>query len=231
MKLLSKFRGKLSLTSGKNRSLCHPFLFASSSSRPLLSARPKVAELVFQFYGRSLHPELFEVQQQRTIERNAYRVVIKITGTGHVVSLELLEHIDGEPRVGMVLTEVATSAHHPLPVKRRLMSHRLIGDQHDIVECRGAVRYETEFGLEHVDRQLILDYQKQLLLVGNQQGLTYQFSSGGRLGVNAMSYIHFESRSRSLKIQALHTFPDDGAILKSQSLFTLTSPTATENSG
>src|SRR5690606_35937902 len=145
----------------------------------------KVAELVFQFYGRSLHPELFEVQQQRSIERSAYRVGIKITGTGHVVSLELLEHVEGESRVGMVLTEVATSAHHPLPIKRRLMSHRLFGDQQDVIECRGAVRYETEFGLEQVDRETILDYQKQLLLVGNQQGLTYQFSSGGRLGVNA----------------------------------------------
>ena len=196
----------------------------------MLSARPKVAELVFQFYGRSLHPELFEVQQQRIIERSAYRVCIKITGTGHVVSLDLMEHVGGESKVGMVLTEVATSAHHPLPVKRRLMSHRLVGSQNDIVECRGAVRYETEFGLEHVDRQLILDYQQQLLLVGNQQGLTYQFTSGGRLGVNAMSYIHFESRSRSLRIQALHTFPDDGAILKSQSLFTLTGPSSTEKS-
>lgn len=190
----------------------------------MLSARPKIAELVFQFYGRSLHPELFEVQQQRSVERSAYRVCIKITGTGHVVSFELMEQVEGEPRVGMVLTEVATSAHHPLPIKRRLMSHRLIGDQQDMIECRGAVRYETQFCLEHVDRQMILDYQNQLLLVGNQQGLTYQFSSGGRLGVNAMSYIHFESRSRSLRIQALHTFPDDGAILKSQSLFTLTTP-------
>lgn len=189
----------------------------------MLSARPKIAELVFQFYGRSLHPELFEVQEQRTVERNDYRADIKITGTGHVVSLNLLETIDNQPRVAAVLTEVATSAHHPLPLKRRLMSHRLRGPQEDSILCRGAVRYDTQFALEQVDRKLILDYQNELLLVGNQQGLTYQFVSGGRLGVNAMSYIHFESRARSLKIQALHTFPDDGAILKSQSTFTLPS--------
>lgn len=190
----------------------------------MLSARPKIAELVFQFYGRSLHPELFEVQQERAIERSGYRAGIKITGTGHVVSLEILQQVEGEARVGMVLTEVATSAHHPLPLKRRLMSHRMLGSQRDSIECRGGVRYDTEFSLEYVDRQMILDYQNELLLVGNQQGLTYQFASGGRLGVNAMSYIHFESRSRSLRIQALHTFPDDGAILKSQSLFTLPAP-------
>jgi hypothetical protein len=212
-----------------SQTLCscrQPIPLAYPRVRNLLSARPKIAELVFQFYGRSLHPELFEVQQQRFIERSAYRAGIKITGTGHVVTLELLEQVEGKSRVGMVLTEVATSAHHPLPIKRRLMSHRLLGHQRDKIECRGGYCYETEFALEHVDHQMILDYQNELLLVGNQQGLTYQFSSGGRLGVNAMSYIHFESRSRSLRIQALHTFPDDGAILKSQSLFTLSSAAA-----
>ena len=36
-----------------------------------------------------------------------------------------------------------------------------------------------------------------------------------------MSYINLESRDRSLKIQAFHTFPDDYAIVKSQSVFAL----------
>jgi hypothetical protein len=36
-----------------------------------------------------------------------------------------------------------------------------------------------------------------------------------------MSYVHLESRDRSLKVQAFHTFPDDYAIVKSQSVFML----------
>ena len=34
-----------------------------------------------------------------------------------------------------------------------------------------------------------------------------------------MSYINFESRNRSLIVRAFHTFPDDYAIVKSQSHF------------
>jgi hypothetical protein len=36
-----------------------------------------------------------------------------------------------------------------------------------------------------------------------------------------LSFINLESRDRSLKVQAFHTFPDDYAIVKSQSVFSL----------
>src|SRR5688572_8086865 len=39
----------------------------------VLIVRPKIAELVFQVYGRSLHPELFDVYQTRQIERGGYK--------------------------------------------------------------------------------------------------------------------------------------------------------------
>jgi hypothetical protein len=38
-----------------------------------------------------------------------------------------------------------------------------------------------------------------------------------------MSYINAETRNRSLLVQAFHTFPDDCAIVKSQSLIQLPS--------
>ena len=45
----------------------------------MLTVRPKVAELVFQVYGRPLHPELFEVCQSRVIERGEYQAKIDVT--------------------------------------------------------------------------------------------------------------------------------------------------------
>ena len=35
----------------------------------------------------------------------------------------------------------------------------------------------------------------------------------------ALSYINVESRNRSLIVQAFHTFPDDYAIVKTQSVY------------
>jgi len=41
------------------------------------------------------------------------------------------------------------------------------------------------------------------------------------VALGALSYINFEARNRSLLVQAFHTFPDDYAVVKSQSLFQL----------
>ena len=51
------------------------------------------------------------------------------------------------------------------------------------------------------------------------QGMLYRFDSSGRMALGALSYINLQARNRSLLVQAFHTFPDDYAIVKSQSLF------------
>jgi len=176
----------------------------------VLSVRPKVAELVFQLYGRALHPELFQVHSQRTVKRGDYEATINITSAGHVVHWRYQ---------GITLTEVATSAHHPLPQKRRLVSYRLKGKGTDRVECRGGARYQVDFQLEPVEPEVFWTFQQELACDGLQQGMLYRFDSSGRMALGALSYINIESRNRSLLVQAFHTFPDDYAIVKSQSLF------------
>lgn len=186
------------------------FVFEAKIS--VISVRPKIAELTFQVYGRPLHPELFECQRSRLIERNGYTSHVQITSDGHVVTWQ---------HQGITLTEVAAAANHPLPEKRRLMAHRLKGTQRDRIECKGGITYEVEFALEPVEGDTFWTYQKELAVAGSQQGLLHQFESSGRFGLGAMSYIHFESRAKSLLIQAFHTFPDDCAMVKSQSVFRL----------
>jgi hypothetical protein len=176
----------------------------------VLSVRPKVAELVFHLYGRALHPELFEVCSTRTVRRGGYEATISITTAGHVVTWKYQ---------GLTLTEVATAAHHPLPQRRRLFSHRLRGQRSERVECRGGCRYQMSFQLEPVEPEVFWTYQQELSADGVQQGMLHQFDSSGRMALGAISYINVETRNRSLLVQAFHTFPDDYAIVKSQSLF------------
>ena len=180
----------------------------------MLSVRPKIAELVFQLYGRSLHPELFEIYQSRTIERGDYKATVQITSAGHLVSWQY---------GGIILTEVAAGAHHPLPQKRRLMSYRLRGDREDRLDCRGGISYEMAFSLEPANPARFLAYQKELTLQATRRGLLHQFDSSGRLDTGAMSYINVESRDKVFRVQAFHTFPDDCAILKLQSTYRLPS--------
>lgn len=176
----------------------------------MLTVRPKVAELVFQVYGRPLHPELFEVFHSRKIKRGNYEAKIDITSAGHVVTWRY---------AGLTLTEVATSAHHPLPQRRRLISCRLKGERSDRLECRGGVVYQVDFQLEPVEPEVFWVFQEELAQDGQRQGMLHKFDSSGRMALGALSYINVESRNHRLLIQAFHTFPDDYAIVKSQSLF------------
>lgn len=178
----------------------------------MISVRPKVAELVFQLYGRPLHPELFERHESREVKRGGYEARIDITSAGHLVTWRY---------DGLTLTEVCTAAHHPLPQKRRLISYPLRGERSDRVECRGGVVYQVSFQLEPVQPEVFWTFQEELAADGRRQGLLHTFESSGRMALGALSYIHVETRNRSMLVQAFHTFPDDYAIVKSQSLFEL----------
>ncbi len=180
----------------------------------MLTTRPKVAELSFQLYGRSLHPELFNVCQSRSLRRGAYEARIDITNSGHLVTWRY---------GGMTLTEVAASSQHPMPQKRRLMSHRLRGERTDRIECRGGVKYQVSVQLEVVTPDVFWLFHQELAMDEQREGMFHQFEAGGRMALGAISYINVECRNRSLLIQAFHSFPDDYAIVKSQSRFELPS--------
>lgn len=176
----------------------------------MLSVRPKAADLVFHLYGRSLHPELFEVSASRSIERGGYRAELSLTTSGHLITWR---------RDGLVLTEVATHAGQPLPQRRRLLSHRVAHERSDSVECRGGTAYHACFQLERIDAEVFWVFQEELAMAGTRRGLMHRFASGGRLNAAAVSWISVETRPRALLVQAFHTFPDDLAVMKTQSLF------------
>jgi len=178
----------------------------------VLTVRPRVTELVFRLYGRPLHPELFEIYQSRAIKRGDYEAKIDITSAGHVVTWRY---------GGLTLTEVAASAQHPLPERRRLVSYKLKGHRKDKVECRGGVCYQVNFQLEPVEPEIFWYFQEELAHDGERQGMLHRFDSSGRVALGALSYINVESRNRRLLVQAFHTFPDDHAIVKIQSMFQL----------
>jgi len=178
----------------------------------VLGVRPRVAELAFQVYGRPLHPELFVVYQTSSVQRGDYQAKIDITSAGHVVTWRY---------AGLTLTEVASSAHHPLPQKRRLISYRLKGQRSDSIQCRGGVVYQVSFQLEPVEPEVFWNFQQELTRDSQCRGMLHRFNSSGRMALGALSYINVETRNRRLLVQAFHTFPDDYAIVKSQSMFQL----------
>src|SRR5438445_9021854 len=98
-----------------------PFYGNRPSQRAMgvYSLRPRVSDLVFQLYGRPLHPEFFDILVARKIQREDYELTVRITRTGHVITWENRD---------VVLTEVTAAADQLLPDKRRLLSYRLRGE-------------------------------------------------------------------------------------------------------
>lgn len=178
----------------------------------MLTFRPKVAELQFHLYGRALHPELFHIHRSCWLQRGGYEARIDITSAGHVVTWKY---------DGLILTEVAAAANQPLPEKRRLFKRRLHGARCDQLKCRGGVTYQVSFELEPVNPEIFWSFQQELARGGHHDGLLHQFEPNGRMAIGALSYVKADLRNRSLRIQAFHTFPDDHAIVKVQSLFEL----------
>lgn len=177
----------------------------------MLTTRPKVAELTFQLYGRPLHPELFQIYRSRRLQRGSYEAKIDITSAGHVITW----------RSGhCTLTEVAAAAGNPLPKARRLLCHRLRGENQDLHRCRHAV-YQMNFQLETAEPDIFWMIQQDLLRDVKRSGLVHSFGGGDRMALGPLSCIHVETRERKLLVQTFHTFPEDLAIVKTQSMFEL----------
>jgi hypothetical protein len=215
----------------------------------VLSVRPKIAELVVQLYGRALHPELVEVFSERRFQRGevaplpghqatagvapavsapsaaytGYEATVQITGAGHLVTWRC---------GGLTLTEVCASTRQSLPTRRRLLSRRVEGSLTDRFECRGGVVYEVSVTLETATPQAFLAYQKEFDLMALQtgaslpkstSGLLHRFDASGRAGLSlgAVSYVDVQARDKAFRVRALHTFPDDYALVRTESVIRL----------
>jgi len=171
--------------------------------------RPPVRDLIFQLYGRPLHPELFDILAQRRVRHEDYEVWVRITRTGHVLSFE-----DADVH----LTEVTAAADQPLPAGRRLLSYRLRQEQCASLACAHGVHYQTSFQVEVLQPDLFLSVHDEILSDGSKRGLLSSFPSRHRLTVAPLGFVTVEARPGCLFVTSFHTFPGEHTVVKTQSL-------------
>jgi hypothetical protein len=171
--------------------------------------RPPVSELIFQCYGRPLHPELFEILAFRKIQREEYQVSLRITRTGHVISWD-----NGD----VFLTEVTAAAEQPLPETRRMLSYQVRGEHTAALACPGDINYQTSFQVETLPPEIFLHVHDEILADGGKRGLLHNFQPNHRLAVAPLGYIEAEARPDCLFLSTFHTFPEEHTVVKSQSL-------------
>ena len=173
------------------------------------SLRPRVSDLVFQLYGRPLHPELFDILAVRKVQREDYELTLRVTRTGHVISWENRE---------VHLTEVAAAAEQPLPDKRRLLSYRLRGEHTGTLACAFGINYQTSFQVETLPPEIFLHVHDEILADGGKRGLLHNFQPHHRLSLAPLGFVAAEARSGCLFLSTFHTFPEEHTVVKSQTL-------------
>jgi hypothetical protein len=174
------------------------------------SGRSRAADLVFQVFGRALHPDWFAVRQHRRITQEAWEADVRIIEGGHAVVFRA-----GDAR----LTEVLSGPETVLPEPGLLFHSSIRHERTATLTPAGGLVYQTCFEVERVDPEVFAHLSEEMTLDATRGGLFHRFSPANRMAAAPISHIQVEGRVRGLSVQSFHTFPDDCAIVRTQSLF------------
>jgi hypothetical protein len=168
--------------------------------------------LVFQAYDRPLHPEFIESIQVRTFTRDGYELKLHLTPAGHATRWRWRQ---------INLVELLADQTDPMPENRQLFAHRIGGERTERFQPCPRLSYQTCFQVEYLPAELFFRQHDELRYDGRHGGLLLELHPHDRLGLSPLSFVDLQARPGSLLINAYHTFPDDYAIVKTQTLIDL----------
>jgi hypothetical protein len=180
-----------------------------------LKLRPSVSDLTFQVYDAPIHPEFISSLCTRTFERDGYRLRVHLTAAGH-----MLEWHGKRTTIVELLTDQST----PLPEQHQLFCHRIGPERSEQFRPSASICYLTCFQVERMVAEVFFHYQDELRRDAQKTGLLYVLRPHDRLGLSPLSYMDLQARSDSLVIHTYHTFPDEYAVVKVQTLVEVRPP-------
>jgi hypothetical protein len=174
--------------------------------------RAKVADVAFQVFNRSLHPDWFATRQFRRVEQAAWAADLRIIEGGHCVGF----------RCGSIrITEILSGPETILPEHGLLYRSFLHRERSTLLRPGGTIEYQSCFEVESVDSEIFSHLCEEIAVAASGHFLLHRFHSSNRLAPQPISHIQITARIRDLSIQSFHAFPDECAIVRTQSLFEL----------
>jgi hypothetical protein len=116
------------------------------------------------------------------------------------------------------LEEVTATADMELPGSGRRIGHGFDEGRSGRCEFVGGVRYLVNSQLEVLPLEQFLHVHEELAADGAKKGLVFHCKSGNRLGPSPLGVVIVQTVSDGLSVTAFHTFPDELALIKTQSL-------------
>jgi len=171
--------------------------------------RPDVADMVLRVFERSVHPELFETLCETAIPAGRDQATLRISRHGHSLEFRTRRH---------TVTEVAASKYSPLPAQGRLVDRRLIGYRTHMIDSVG-IRYHCSYQLDAVPADVYLQVHREMEIDARSATLAASMPGSSVSSPGCLSFLKSDLLPEGLVIHSFHTFPDNGAVLRIQTLF------------
>jgi len=175
-------------------------------------ARPDLGSLLFRLYNRVPHPELFTIRTTTRLHQLRWSAVLAVCDAGHVIQWQ---------SANQLVCEVVTGGEVELPVHGRILSRRMLGSCSESVGLPAGVDYQVCFQVERLDPVQFLNVHTELQQDCERATVSYQFSGQSRLAPGPLSLLNCEATPDSLLVHSFHTFPEQCAVVKVQSLLEL----------
>jgi Protein of unknown function DUF2617 len=172
----------------------------------------RIADLAFQVFSRALHPDWFSTREFRRVEQRGWTADMRIIAGGHAVVFG-----SGPVRLSEILSSPDTS----LPELGRLFHSHLKHERSALLRPSGSIEYQSCIEVERLDKEVFRHLCEEIERDASRQRLFHRFGSSNRLAPPPISQLHIIARARDLTVHAFHTFPDECAIVRTQSLFEL----------
>jgi hypothetical protein len=172
--------------------------------------RPAAGELTYQLYSRALHPELFEVRATRILAQPAYVLLLRICEAGHLVEVRWK---------GETITEVNCDGKRDLTHRGRCLSTKVAGARDVEAHPLPGVSFQASMQLEKLDTEVFERVTQEFQNDRKDATVSHVFGTRNRLQPQAVSLVFADCSPRSIVVHAFHSFPDDFAIVRTQSLY------------
>jgi hypothetical protein len=179
--------------------------------------RSSVAELTFQVFNRPLHPDWFATRAFRRVAQTCWEADLRIIEGGHSIVF-----CSGSIR----LTEILSGPETTLPEPGLLFRSYLRRERSTHLRPGGTIEYQSCLEVERVDGEIFDHLCEEIALDVSGHVLFHRFQSTNRLAPQPMSHIQINARVRDLSVHSIHTFPEEHAVVRTQSLFELGAPAA-----
>ncbi len=169
-----------------------------------------VSDSFFYLYRRTLHPELFCIHKSEQIRRARYQAEIWVMGLAHIVSFQAGSGF---------LTELVCDESDLLPANGLATSFRLRGERDHNEAMTDGIKYMMSSQVERMSQNLFEVTHRDFVAQAKRRGVFVSFADWANDGLAPFTTIEYEARDKELHVYTYHAFPDELTLLKTQSIF------------